>query len=206
MLYQQTVSPRLLEILIALMNDPLFTNFQLAGGTSLALQIGHRESIDIDLFGSEELDELEISDFLAKQGQFQILKKSKNILIYAVDGVKIDLVNYRYPWLYPFLSIENLRLSDQRDIAALKLNAISGRGSKKDFIDLFFLLEKYSLSEMIGFYNQKYKEGSSFLVLKSLTYFEDADLEDAPKMLIPVDWEEVKNRINNEVKNYLKAN
>jgi hypothetical protein len=182
MLYQQTVRPKLLEILTALMSNPYFGEFYLVGGTSLALQIGHRESIDIDLFGYKELDELELSDFLSTLGKIQILKKSKNILIYTIDGIKVDLVNYRYPWLYPCLNLENQRLADQRDIAAMKLNAISGRGSKKDFIDLHFLLKKYSLSEMIGYYNKKFLGGSEFLVLKSLTYFDDADLDESPKM------------------------
>lgn len=182
MLYQQTVRPKLLEILTALMSNPYFGEFYLVGGTSLALQIGHRESIDIDLFGYKELDELELSDFLSTLGKIQILKKSKNILIYTIDGIKVDLVNYRYPWLYPCLNLENQRLADQRDIAAMKLNAISGRGSKKDFIDLHFLLKKYSLSEMIGYYNKKFLDGSEFLVLKSLTYFDDADLDESPKM------------------------
>lgn len=67
------------------------------GGTSLALQMGHRESKDIDLFGQKELEELEVSDFLSGFGKVQILKKSKNILIYTIDGIKVDLVNYRYP-------------------------------------------------------------------------------------------------------------
>lgn len=205
MLYKQTVNPRLLEILSALMNHPIFNEFQLVGGTSLALQIGHRESINIDLFGFGELEELEVSEFLSSLGKVQVLKKSKNILIYSVDGVKVDLVNYKYPWLNPFLNLENLRLADPQDIAAMKLNAISGRGSKKDFIDVFFLLKKYSLADMIGFYNRKYKDGSEFLVLKSLTFFGDADAEDTPKMLIPTDWQEVKKRITQEVKHYLEA-
>jgi hypothetical protein len=203
MLYHQTVSPKLLEILTALMNNPYFGEFYLVGGTSLALQIGHRESIDIDLFGCAELEELEVSDFLSSLGKVQILKKSKNILIYTVDGIKVDLVNYRYPWLYPSLNLENLRLADQRDIAAMKLNAISGRGSKKDFIDLYFILNKYSLYEMIGFYNKKFSDGSEFLVLKSLTYFDDADLDQTPKMHIPIDWDEIKLSVEKEVRNYM---
>jgi hypothetical protein len=205
MLYQQTVSPKLLEILTALMSNPYFGEFYLVGGTSLALQIGHRESVDIDLFGDKELEELEVSDFLSNLGKVQILKRSRNILIYTIDGIKADLVNYRHPWLYPSLNLENLRLADQRDIAAMKLNAISGRGSKKDFIDLHFLLNKYSLSDMIGYYNKKFIDGSEFLVLKSLTYFEDADLDETPKMLFPIEWEEVKRAILREVKNYLNS-
>jgi hypothetical protein len=194
MLYQQTVSPKLLEILTALMSNPYFGEFYLVGGTSLALQIGHRESVDIDLFGDKELEELEVSDFLSNLGKVQILKRSRNILIYTIDGIKADLVNYRHPWLYPSLNLENLRLADQRDIAAMKLNAISGRGSKKDFIDLHFLLNKYSLSDMIGYYNKKFIDGSEFLVLKSLTYFEDADLDETPKMYNPINWDEMPMR------------
>lgn len=205
MLYQQTVSPKLLEILNAMMNNPYFGEFYLVGGTSLALQIGHRESIDIDLFGHKELEELELSDFLSDLGKVQILKKSKNILIYTIDGIKVDLVNYRYPWLYPSLNLENLRMADQRDIAAMKLNAISGRGSKKDFIDLYFLLTKYSLSEMIGYYNKKFEDGSEFLVLKSLTYFDDADLDETPKMYNPIDWDEIKLSIKKEVRSYMDS-
>jgi hypothetical protein len=191
--------------LTALMSNPYFGEFYLVGGTSLALQIGHRESVDIDLFGHKELEELEVSDFLSNLGKVQILKRSRNILIYTIDGIKVDLVNYRHPWLYPSLNLENLRLADQRDIAAMKLNAISGRGSKKDFIDLHFLLNKYSLSDMIGYYNKKFIDGSEFLVLKSLTYFEDADLDETPKMLFPIEWEEVKRAILREVKNYLNS-
>lgn len=203
MLHTQTVNSRLLEILTALMNHSYFNNFYLVGGTSLALQIGHRESIDIDLFGTGELEELEVSDFLSSFGKVQILKKSRNILIYTVDGIKVDFVNYKYPWLNPFLNFGSLRLADPQDIAAMKLNAISGRGSKKDFIDLYFLLKKYSLADMIGFYNLKYQDGSVFLVLKSLTYFGDADAEETPRMLVPLDWDEAKERIKQEVKLYL---
>lgn len=205
MLYQQTVSPKLLEILTALMSNPYFGEFNLVGGTSLALQIGHRESVDIDLFGHKELEELEVSDFLSNLGKVQILKKSKNILIYTIDGIKVDLVNYRYPWLYPSLNLKNLRLADQRDIAAMKLNAISGRGSKKDFIDLHFLLNKYSLSDMIGYYNKKFIDGSEFLVLKSLTYFDDADLDQSPKMYDPIDWDKIKLSVKKEVRNYMNS-
>lgn len=205
MLYRQTVKPRLLEILEGLMNQSVFNDFYLVGGTSLALQIGHRESIDIDLFGNRELEEIEISSYLRNFGKVQILKKSKNILIYSVDGVKVDFVNYDYPWLNPPIISENLRLADAKDIAAMKLNAISGRGSKKDFIDLYFLLSKYSLSEMIGFYNKKFVDGSEFLVLKSLTYFDDADLDQTPKMYNPIDWEEIKLSVKKQLRNYLNS-
>lgn len=204
MLQTQTVNRKLLELLNKLMTIELFNDFNLVGGTSLALQKGHRISIDIDLFGNSEIDELEFTNVLQDLGKLTILKKSKNIIIFSVDGIKVDFVNYKYPLLETPLSIQNIRLVSQKDIAAMKLNAISGRGSKKDFIDLFFLLQNFTLEEMIGFYRQKYKDGSEFLVLKSLNYFDDADTEDTPIMIIKSPWEEIKQKIREVTEEYLK--
>lgn len=204
MLHTETVQPALLELLSKIMTDPLFNKFRLVGGTSLALQIGHRQSIDIDLFGDQELEEYEISDFLSQLGKIQVLKKSKNILIYNVNGIKVDFVNYKYPWLTSVISENGFRLASKEDIGAMKLNAIAGRGSKKDFIDLYFLLHEFSLKELVAFYRNKYQDGSEFLVLKSLSYFADADSELTPLMLKEVNWEKIKNYIANSIKNHMK--
>lgn len=204
MLHTETVQPALLELLSKIMTDPLFNKFRLVGGTSLALQIGHRQSIDIDLFGDQELEEYEISDFLSQLGKIQVLKKSKNILIYNVNGIKVDFVNYKYPWLTSVISENGFRLASKEDIGAMKLNAIAGRGSKKDFIDLYFLLHEFSLKELVAFYRNKYQDGSEFLVLKSLSYFADADSELTPLMLKEVNWEKIKNYIANSTKNHMK--
>src|SRR5690606_17672822 len=126
--------------------------------TSLALQIGHRISIDLDFFGRTELKEAEYTELLTQFGPTILLKKSKNILIYSVNGIKVDFVDYNYPWLSPPSIVENIRLASKIDIAAMKLNAIVGRGSKKDFIDIYFLLKEYCLSEMLGFYRKKYQQ------------------------------------------------
>ncbi|WP_089239403.1 nucleotidyl transferase AbiEii/AbiGii toxin family protein [Belliella buryatensis] len=96
------------------------------------------------------------------------------------------------------------RLASKEDIGAMKLNAIAGRGSKKDFIDLYFLLNEFSLEELIGFYRDKYQDGSEFLVLKSLSYFADADTEPTPLMLKDANWDKIKNQIANSTKNYMK--
>jgi predicted nucleotidyltransferase component of viral defense system len=178
------------------MQNEALTPFYLVGGTALALQIGHRLSIDLDLFGNQELDELEINNILKEYVcDFQIVQKTKNILIYAADDIKIDFVNYPYPWLADPIIEESIRLASLEDIGAMKLNTISGRGSKKDFVDIYFLLKKYSLKELLAFYNKKYPNGSSFLVLKSLNYFEDAEQQEMPLMLVPVDWQEIKTKI-----------
>lgn len=96
-----------------------------------------------------------------------------------------------------------MRLASKEDIGAMKLNAISGRGSKKDFVDLYFLLQEFSLKELFGFFKEKYPDGSEFLVLKSLTYFGDADLDEMPKMANKINWEEVKLKIGQKAKKFL---
>lgn len=90
-------------------------------------------------------------------------------------------------------------MASKEDIAAMKLNAIYGRGSKKDFIDLYFLLNEFTLSEMIDFYLQKYFDGSKFMLIKSLSYFSDADLDQTPKMYQEFNWETCKQKIIQEV-------
>lgn len=198
MLQTQTIRPELLELLKKIMSSELFKNFNLVGGTSLALQIGHRFSIDIDMFGNSEIDELEFIEELSNFGTVLVLKKSKNIIIFSINGVKVDFVNYKYPLLEELITEENIRLVSDRDIAAMKLNAIAGRGSRKDFIDLYFLLKKYSLKELLDFYKKKYLDGSEFMVLKSLTYFEDAETEEIPIMFEPIDWDKIKQAIITE--------
>jgi len=205
MLYTETVQSALLELLEAVMSEQSFDKFRLVGGTSLALQIGHRQSVDLDFFGAQDLEEYEISSFLNKVGEVQVLKKSRNILIYSVNGIKVDFVNYRYPWLTSPIIENRWRLASKEDIGAMKLNAISGRGSKKDFIDLYFLLKEFSLKELIGFYKKKYVDGSEFLVLKSLSYFDDADGEPMPKMLKQYDWVNIKIYLKKELKNYMNG-
>ena len=109
-------------------------------------------------------------------------------------------VDYNFQLLEPVNVIDGIRLVSKKDIAAMKLNAIAGRGSKKDFVDVYQLLNEFSLIEMLSFYIQKYPNGSEFMVLKSLLYFDDAEIEPDPIMLIPITWSQVKERIHYEVK------
>jgi hypothetical protein len=203
MLYYTTIEPIALELLKQLLAIPYFSNLFLAGGTSLALQIGHRKSIDLDLFGTIEADDISIANTLKSFGNIQLIKKTPNILIYIVNGIKVDIVNYSYPWIDAPCTEDHLRLAGKKDIAAMKLAAIAGRGSRKDFVDLYFLLQEFSLREMLSFYSQKYNDGSSFLVLKSLTYFDDAELDPQLIMLKKAYWKKVKQSIVNSVDTFL---
>jgi len=199
MLQTQTVVPELMELLKKIMSEKLFSDFNLVGGTSLALQMGHRNSIDIDLFGNSEINSELFIEKLSEFGEVKVAQSTKNILITKINDVKVDFVNYKYPLLSNFLFVDNIRMLSFKDISAMKLNAIAGRGSKKDFIDLYFLLNKFSLEDIISFYETKYKDGSIFMVQKSLTYFEDADSQLQPQMFLDFDWETCKQRIIEEV-------
>lgn len=201
MLQKQAVKPELLELLEQLMLVDEFTNFNLVGGTALALYEGHRLSVDIDMFGRSDIDPHKFTDILKEKGETIILSQSPKILIFSINGIKVDFVDYNFGLLEPLTILEGIRLVSKKDIAAMKLNAIAGRGSKKDFIDVFQLLNEFTLTEMLTFYSQKYPNGSEFMVLKSMLYFDDAENEPDPLMIIPISWEEVKERIVLEVRN-----
>jgi len=199
MLQTQTVVPELMELLKKIMSEKLFSDFNLVGGTSLALQIGHRNSVDIDLFGNSEINSEIFIEKLSEFGNVKVSQSTKNILITKINDVKVDFVNYKYPLLREYLIIENIRMFSTKDIAAMKLNAIAGRGSKKDFIDLYFLLNEFSLKEILSFYEKKYNDGSVFMVQKSLSYFDDADAQQQPIMFKDFNWESCKQKIIEEV-------
>jgi predicted nucleotidyltransferase component of viral defense system len=199
MLQTKSVDAKLLELLKLIMDEPLFDSFVLVGGTSLALQIGHRLSVDIDLFGKSQILESDFLEKLNKLGATLVLKKSTNILICSVNGIKVDFVNYDYPLIGDVVFSEGIRLASLEDIAAMKLNAIAGRGSKKDFIDIYYLLKTFTLEQMIGFYLKKYKDGSEFMVRKSLTYFDDADKELSPVIFDDLSWVKIKGDILNRI-------
>ena len=130
------------------------------------------------------------------------LKKSKNINIFSIDNVKVDFVNYSYPWLQNQLLFDGIRLAGIEDIAAMKLAAITGRGSRKDFIDLYFLIQELNLNELFDFYKNKYQDGSEYMVLKSLTYFDDAESDPEVEMIEKVRWVQVKRDILQAVNHY----
>ena len=200
MLSFQTVEPHTLELLRSLMAMPSLSGLRLVGGTSLALQFGHRNSVDLDFFGSLDDTLFTFRECLEGIGHVNVIKETKSIRIYNIDGVKIDFVDYsRYPWLADAVEEEGLILASPRDIAAMKVNAIEGRGTRKDFVDIYFLLQHYSLDEILGFYQEKYPEHSLFRALMSLSYFDDAEKQMMPKMYAPDSWDEMKAYIIKEV-------
>jgi len=199
-LHIEAIEPDTLELLKQLQSDPGLVGIRLVGGTSLALQLGHRKSVDLDLFGSLGVMGGTLEHVLRGHGAVELVNRSKVVETYFVRGVKVDFVNYPYVWLAEPLCADGLTLASSQDIAPMKLEAITNRGSKKDFIDLAFLLETYTLSEMLELYTAKYPHGSEFLVLRSLVYFDDAEDDPMPVMLKPLSWNEAKARICDAVR------
>lgn len=200
MLYFNTISHELHRLLNAIQRD--FENIPLVGGTALALHYGHRQSVDLDFFTMKSYTSEEIVHRIKLYGDLQILKSARNINVFLVNDIKVDFVNYNYPWLEEPVQDSGITLATAKDIAAMKIAAITGRGSKKDFIDLYFLLNQFTLTEILKMYEAKYPDASIFLALKSLTFFEDAEIQPMPKMLIEVSWEKVKDKIQQIVYDY----
>lgn len=203
MLHLETVAPSTLELLNELQGLDSLRETRLVGGTALSLQYGHRISVDLDLFACNlEADFITIISEIKNKGYtIEIRKQSSSILIAMVEEIKVDIVNYPYPWIDSEIREENIVMATDKDIAAMKLSAITNRGTKKDFIDLYYLLKHYSLEQMVSFYTSKYGESSVFMVLKSLTYFDDAELDVSPNVLDrTINWSTIKNTITNEVK------
>jgi len=186
---------------------PIATPFYLAGGTALALLLGHRISIDLDFFSENAFSVSSLVLQLNTLGNLKIEDQSENTFNGSLDGVKISFFYYPYPLLFPTKKYNNVALADERDIVAMKIQAISDRGSKKDFVDLFVLLKKYSLNDILKFFNKKYEKFNynRLHILKSLSYFYDADTNAKLVYIHPISWIEVKKFIENVVDQYLKS-
>lgn len=207
MLSLQTVQPDTLELLKVLMRLPILEGMRLVGGTSLALQYGHRRSVDLDFFGQTTGDADELTETIEEAvGKVQLLSATKRIRVYNIQNVKVDIVNYDYPWIDDSVDEEGLRLASPKDIAAMKVNAIIGRGTKKDFIDIYFLLRHYSFDELLNLYMQKYPDGSIYRALLSMAYFNDAEQQAMPYMFEDVDWNDIKQKIRKEQELYNSRN
>lgn len=178
MLHTQTVEPVTLGLLKRLMADEALNQFNLVGGTALSLQIGHRKSIDLDMFSHTEFEAANILQHLIDEGYNPSVRNNfKQTLIVEIEGVKVDFIRFRYPFANKIRIIDGIRLTNIQDIACMKIDAIMGRGRKKDFCDLYFLLKKHKLGEIMEWYQQMFQHSTLFHVYKSLTWFEDANLD-----------------------------
>lgn len=169
-------------------------DFSLGGGTSLALRFGHRLSVDLDYFTVREFSPEELFGSLGLDGA-SVIGRAANSLTVDVGGVKLDLLRHAYRMLEPEEKSDGITLLSLADVAAMKLNAIANRGSKKDFFDLAELLDHIAIRRMIGFFSEKYPATDPFTVIRSLAWFEDAETEPDPVPLAGQTWSSVKVKV-----------
>lgn len=209
MLQKQAVEPSTLELIKKLQDKDYLHGFHLVGGTALALNIGHRNSIDIDLFSNFSFETQQLLENLTHDFQFNLFYSANNTLKGSVSNIKLDILAHRYPYVKEPLNIEGISMLSVEDIIAMKLNAISVNGQRvKDFVDIYFLLGTFTIEAMLSFYKKKYTLQNEVNVLKSLIWFNDVDLSDWPVMLKnkELKWNLVKKEITKSVKIYLKTN
>ena len=200
MLRLETIPPETLVLLKRVQSLPALKDTRLVGGAALALHFGHRTSIDLDLFG-EWTPEVPLEISLAECGKVEKCGgDGKTFQFFSVNGVKIDCVAYPYKWLAPPMVSDGIRIAAIPDIAAMKIAAVTNRGTRKDFVDVYFLLRLHPMSQLIDWYTQKYPDGNVYLAMRSLVYFADAEQEVMPNMLMPVDWENVKSTIRQAIR------
>jgi hypothetical protein len=174
----------------------------LAGGTGLALQLGHRISVDLDFFRANSFDTDEIITGIAELGRVVVQNRSPGTLHLVLDGLRISYLAAEAPLLFAGTPYRGLVVADSRDIAVMKVVAIGGRGSRKDFVDLYFYLRSGgSLESVFSMMHRRFAgiDYNEYHLLKSLVFFGDAETEPMPRMLRHADWSEIKSLIVREV-------
>lgn len=206
MLRKETVEPATLGLLRAIVAEPHFNQFRLVGGTALSLLLGHRKSIDLDLFTDIPLDidrmQWELED---KFGHIDVRNARQNIFQCVVNNVKIDFVSVKDQFTNPVNIIDGIPFADIKDLIALKLNAVKGRGVKKDFWDVARLLKEFSFNDLFTFYHDRYNYDDTFAVVRSVIYFEDAESTIEPESLDGTTWDDVKAIILEEFNKFSKS-
>ena len=200
MLHYSTVDFETYEILKKIFSIDLIKNrFALAGGTSLSLQLGHRHSIDLDIFSPEVFDtrDLELTLSSTPGLKFEMINRTERMLFSYINNVKCDFVNEPSTLLNPFLLEDDVNYFHIEDIAAMKMHTVCGRGKKKDFFDIYVLLENYGWQDMLKWFASKYGESQYYFLWRSIAYFEDAedDVDIVGFTPYTKDWEEIKSLI-----------
>ena len=186
------------------------SGFYLAGGTALALQLGHRTSLDFDFYSQRSFKKGKLRQLLKENmlaAKIKVLQDTDDTFETMVDKkINISFFHYDYPMLEKFINVQGILLASLKDIAAMKIVAISQRGKRRDFIDIFYLLNIFSLEEILKFTQKKYTEFDIYHGLRGLVYFKDADDDpEVDRIRIfnkKLTWEKVKTEILKKVKEF----
>ncbi|MBA7534794.1 hypothetical protein ES705_27043 [subsurface metagenome] len=200
---QEIISKKTKANLEILTKEAVLKNFYLAGGTGVALQLKHRVSLDLDFFTNKDIDTKTLIQKIKTRGKFSVERETENTLIGIFNGIRVSFLKYDYSLLFDLKQIKGIRIADLRDIGCMKIDAISSRGMKRDFVDLFFICrEVIPLKNLLSLFKRKYKSVSYNMmhILKSLAYFEDAENNPMPRMILPISWQEVKSFFKKEIR------
>jgi hypothetical protein len=192
--HPETITTATEGVLRALQSPILSEHAYLAGGTGLALRFGHRRSVDLDLFIPEMFDEEQLLQRLKKLSGISDVRRAPRTLHVTVNDVNVSFIGYEYPVLFEPDVFDGIPVADARDIACMKITAISSRGTKRDFVDFHAACLRFGMRELLTLFGKKYAQTgyNKLHILKSLTYFADAEKDPMPHMLIPLEWQEVR--------------
>ncbi len=192
--HREVLSDATEAALRSLRDAKVLDRFYLAGGTGLALRFGHRLSRDLDFFAPNLFDESSLLPQVDRLFGFSLVAKGPHTLHAVIQETKVRFLGYPYPMLFPSAQFLQVAIADSRDIACMKISAIASRGMKRDFVDLYVSAQRFGLSTILQFFERKYAQTryNRLHILKSLTFFEDAEKDPMPHMLVPIDWEQVK--------------
>ena len=201
MLQTTTLPEYSLELLKRLSPVLEKTGFYLAGGTALALRLGHRLSVDLDFFSSSSFDpdQLLIKLQTLSNNPIHVFQKTEGSLCIEMQQTKVEFFHYPYPQIKPTESIEGITLASLIDNGVMKFSALVNRGTKKDFCDMAALLEIHTLSDWISYYQEKFPHSDTFMLTKSLVWFSDAEHDPTPQILNDQTWNDVKSTISKAV-------
>ena len=178
MLQKETIEDNTLELLKKLQREETLSTTRLVGGTALALQIGHRISVDLDLFSKEPLDINAIEQILTHKFNFSAHFISKGSVRGEIDGIKIDILHHPYEWIDEPVCEEDIIMASLQDITAMKLNSIIHNGTRpKDFLDVAYLSQFFSYDDMRSLLVQKYPEYDPILLDRCINYFDDIETD-----------------------------
>jgi predicted nucleotidyltransferase component of viral defense system len=188
------------------MEIPELQDFYLVGGTALSLMYGHRTSIDLDLFATTKFDNQKIIEVLENNFHDSCdVRTSSNFGIFCyISDVKVDIVRFPHPQIRPTITIDNIRMYAPEEIIAMKVQAILGRGKKKDFWDIAELLQHFTVEDFVKLHKEKYSTQNLYITVpQAITYFDDADDSEDPVSLKGQSWSSVKAVIQDKVREYL---
>lgn len=191
-----TLSLHAQNVLAQLGDSGIVSQMYLVGGTALALQLGHRMSQDFYFCVKGNVLAENIARDLGGVGKFTVdLLEPPHTLLGTFEDVKVSVFRYDYEMLEPFVYYNHVALASIKDIAAMKLTALCGRATKRDYVDVYVLCQQYPIEELFFWYDKKYGVlgNNVYTLIKALGYFEDAQGDEMPEMLVPIEWDQVKS-------------